>query len=119
MVKMFGADLYQDKNLLPVALDLLGKGESKPLECVGLYEESVAAAWLMTKKLESSGQEIPPLLAEINSQVLTTESDLDQKTAQLLSGWNDEHALPEELATTLKSNLENTKLSVANIIASQ
>jgi len=46
LVKIFGKNLYEEAELLPTFKDLLGKGDIKPFDCVGTFEESQAALFL-------------------------------------------------------------------------
>lgn len=54
LLKIFGHNLYQDKNLLPLFGDLLGFGSLKPFDCVGTFEESRAAFYLASKNFKKS-----------------------------------------------------------------
>jgi len=61
IIKIFGSNLFEDKNLLPLMKDIVGKGKLKPLECVGTYKESRKAFELSFRK---SIKNIPYLLKE-------------------------------------------------------
>jgi UDP-N-acetylmuramoylalanine-D-glutamate ligase len=50
LVAMFGKNLYQDENLLPMFKDILGLGTMKPFDCVGTFEESQTALHLAKKR---------------------------------------------------------------------
>lgn len=39
LVKIFGEDLFERKDLLKTFIELTGNGDNKPFECVGTYEE--------------------------------------------------------------------------------
>ncbi|MFH0854416.1 MAG: UDP-N-acetylmuramoyl-L-alanine--D-glutamate ligase [bacterium] len=39
LVRIFGKNLYDEKNLAPIFKDLLGLGKLKPFDCVGTFEE--------------------------------------------------------------------------------
>ena len=39
LINIFGEDLYENKDLLNILLELSGNSTSKPFECVGTYEE--------------------------------------------------------------------------------
>jgi UDP-N-acetyl-alpha-D-muramoyl-L-alanyl-L-glutamate epimerase len=99
LVAMFGRDLFADLELLPTAIELVGAGGHKPFECVGTYDESRAAFSLA---LHRSGATPPRLLAALAQAV----PDLPSADADgLLSAWNDEHAVPADLVTALRSEL--------------
>lgn len=64
LLKIFGKDLYENKKLLPMTKDLMGKGKLKPFECVGTFAETKLALQLSFKKVKKSGK-IPILLKYI------------------------------------------------------
>jgi hypothetical protein len=103
VVAIFGSDLFENIELLPIALELLGKKEKKPLECVGTHEENIAAFYLSTQKRQATGQPLPPLLAQIHDQVLQTEPNLKERAATVLSSWNDQHSIPGQLEETIRN----------------
>ena len=39
LVSIFGADMFENKDLLEIFIELTGNGENKPFDCVGTYEE--------------------------------------------------------------------------------
>lgn len=50
MVEMFGSDIFANEQLIDTALALVNRGVNKPLECVGVYEESLIGFYLSIKK---------------------------------------------------------------------
>lgn len=105
---IFGQDLLNRPSMIPVAHDLLGKGSNKPLECVGMYEESLLAAYLSIERHYSDVEvrELPVVLQEIQRKILANETGLAERTQQLLTGWNQENAVPSALATDILRQLE-------------
>lgn len=103
----FGQDLYQNESLFPTARDLLGKGSNKPLECVGMYEESLAAAALKREQLLATGEELPPLLKKIDLELLAEYAPAELKTmaTELLSAWKNDRAIPDTLKNCLRKYL--------------
>jgi UDP-N-acetyl-alpha-D-muramoyl-L-alanyl-L-glutamate epimerase len=61
---IFGQDIFENKNLLPVMKNLLGKNNTKPFECVGTKQETQKAFDLCFKKAKKFGK-IPFLLTKI------------------------------------------------------
>ena len=59
LVNIFGSDLYEDKELLNIFIELVGYSEKKPFECVGTYEEARYAVSILINKL---GDNLPYLL---------------------------------------------------------
>jgi len=62
--KIFRKDLYENKNLLSLMKDLLGRGKEKPFECVGTFKESRLAFKFSRQKAKKSGK-IPYLLTKV------------------------------------------------------
>ncbi|MDO8512722.1 MAG: UDP-N-acetylmuramoyl-L-alanine--D-glutamate ligase [bacterium] len=50
LVGIFGANLYDNKKLLPIFRDLLGIGRMKPFDCVGTFTETRVAFEMSAKK---------------------------------------------------------------------
>ncbi len=62
LIQIFGKNLFEDKNLLPLMRQLTGDRGFKPFECVGTYKESREAFELSFEKAKKTGK-IPYLLA--------------------------------------------------------
>ena len=54
LLKIFGKNLFDDRNLLPLFEDVLGFGKMKPFDCVGTFDESRAAMHLARKEFRES-----------------------------------------------------------------
>ncbi len=63
LVDIFGKILFEDKNLLPIMLQLTGKKKFKPFECVGTTKESIKIFSLCLEKAKKEGK-TPYLLRE-------------------------------------------------------
>ena len=61
LLKIFGQDLFNKKELLLIMKSLIGQGRFKPFECVGTYKENRLAFDLSLKKAKKFGK-IPYLL---------------------------------------------------------
>lgn len=68
LIKIFGKNLFEDKNLLPLMKQLIGKEKFKPFECVGTKKDSLLAFSLSLKKAEKTGK-IPYLLKKFKNLV--------------------------------------------------
>lgn len=101
VIAVFGADLFGRAELYPLARRLLGAEGHKPMECVGTREETVVAFHLAGLRRASGGAP-PPLLALVEDGVLRDEPDLPRRAGELLGSWNEEHAVPAELADALR-----------------
>jgi len=68
LVKIFGKNLYADKSLLPLYRDLTGEGKMKPFECVGTFEEVLAAMYLAQPKFKSDY-----IIKSLNTKIVRAE----------------------------------------------
>jgi UDP-N-acetyl-alpha-D-muramoyl-L-alanyl-L-glutamate epimerase len=78
ITNIFKKNLFQDKTLVPLLEELIGKKKFKPFECVGTAKESKAALSLCLQK---------------------QRGELPHNT--LLSSWNSAHALPPRFSRLL------------------
>lgn len=108
-VTIFGKDLFEDENLYPLSLALLGKDKNKPFECVGTYEETLSSFYLCAKRAkknsEKNGTKLPVVLDKINQEVLYGETNLDQRAQSVLSDFNQHHFLTPEWQKWLQAEL--------------
>ena len=102
---IFGADLFAGEGAGPILQALLGLDASKPFECVGTKEETLAALYLCAQKYREQGIELPPALSGIEETVLFTRSDLPELSRSVLTAWSDQHYLPPELAEALRQKV--------------
>ena len=96
----FGKDMLSDASLYPIAQELLGVGEKKPLECVGTHEETICAFYLAAKQFPQ--ENYPELLQKIMTEILATEEDLEQRTHVILNSWNNSHLIPSDIEVVLR-----------------
>lgn len=62
LIEMFGQNLYEKESLKDIFIDLIGRGKSKPFECVGTIEEINFAICKKIQILKYSTQDLPLLL---------------------------------------------------------
>lgn len=65
LLKIFGKDFFENRKLLPIMKNLIGKGKAKPFECVGTYKESKTTFNLSLKKAKRA-EKIPYLLKKFD-----------------------------------------------------
>ncbi|MEK7632845.1 MAG: endonuclease domain-containing protein [Patescibacteria group bacterium] len=94
MVEMFGEDLLVREDLLSMYKDLTGYGTMKPFECVGEFEEVIAAFALIHGRGE---YEDSPMMKWFEAEVMNTRKDIDALIDRALM-LSKEHAMPEEYA---------------------
>lgn len=98
MIKVFGENLLDKKEMLNYFLELLGKKESKPFECVGTIDEvSYVVNNLITK-----GYDKPYLLNYYKENYIVEKPNND-----LLHMFNNENYVPKDLVDVVKKELEN------------
>ncbi|MEK9155137.1 MAG: endonuclease domain-containing protein [Patescibacteria group bacterium] len=94
MVEMFGEDLLMRDDLLSMYKDLTGYGAMKPFECVGEFEEVIAAFALIHGRGEYDDS---PIMRWFVNDVMNTRRDIDALIDRVLAV-SSEHAMPEEYA---------------------
>ena len=73
---IFGQELYNNEDLIPLYKELLGIQWIKPFECVGTNEEVTYAMYLQYKKIKHISQ-IPPIMELFKNEILPTLSSND------------------------------------------
>lgn len=68
LIKIFGQNLFEKKELLPLMLQLIGKKGIKPFECVGTKKECLTAFYLSLNKAKRVG-DIPYLLKYFETKI--------------------------------------------------
>ncbi len=98
LVDIFGEDLFENKELLNILLELAGYSETKPFECVGTYSEVRYALSLTISKLDGN---LPYLLKYYKNNF-----DLELNH-NLKKEFNNENNLEEKFIEIVKKALEN------------
>jgi 7-cyano-7-deazaguanine synthase in queuosine biosynthesis len=62
VIKIFRKNLFEDKKLFPLMLQLIGKKKFKPFECVGTKKESFLAFKLSLRRWKKENKKLPFLL---------------------------------------------------------
>jgi len=101
-VKIFGADLFNNKNLLPLMLGLLGESEAKPMECVGTFEEMRAAFYFSSQK---AADDKSYLLEYFRQNVAPKFPEIGARSKKILASWTDKNNLPKPLRAAVKTAL--------------
>lgn len=94
MVEMFGEDLLMRADLIEMYKDLTGYGAMKPWECVGEFEEVIAAFALIHGRGEYDDS---PIMRWFVVDVMSTRKDVDGLIDASLK-MSAEHSMPEEYA---------------------
>ena len=102
---IFGEDLFARADLVPLARSLAGLTETRPLECVGAIEETLAAFHLSLEKAATRGGPLPPVLAWFAEEVAPRYPGLGATARRILGDWSDRHGLPPAYADALRARL--------------
>ncbi|MFA6375814.1 MAG: hypothetical protein WCX69_00230 [Candidatus Paceibacterota bacterium] len=100
-VKIFGGDLFDNNGLLPTMRELLGQTESKPMECVGTFEEMRAAFYF---SLQVCAGEKPALLDYFQKKILPEYPRIGIQSKKIMAAWTSGNNLPKKLAAMLKKS---------------
>ncbi len=92
LIKMFGANLFENKKLIPLFEELLGIRNFKPFECVGTPEETKAAFILAHRHGEL---EDTPVMQMFISKVLKTIKDPETLLKETFESSKD-HFIPAQ-----------------------
>jgi hypothetical protein len=107
---IFGQDLFAREDLVPLARSLAGLTETRPLECVGAIDETLAALHLSLVRASSRGGALPPVLAWFAAEVAPAHGDLADVAARILDAWSDRHGVPEPYAAELRARLARPRV---------
>ena len=103
---IFGDDLFARAELVPLARSLAGLTDTRPLECVGAIDETLAAFHLSLAKAAAVGDRpLPPVLAWFAEEVAPRHPELAATADRILGDWSDRHGLPREYADALRARL--------------
>lgn len=89
---MFGKNLFDNPDLLPLYRELLGIQKFKPFECVGTPEETKAAFLLAEKRGEFKDSPVMKMfVAEVRKSLLDPETLIEKTLKPSM-----EHCIPKE-----------------------
>ena len=100
LVKIFGEDMFENKELLKTFLELTGNGETKPFDCVGTFEEVNFAISKTIENLENKKEKLPYLLKyyKENYNLVDTKKDITKR-------YNEENNLTKEQNEILRKEV--------------
>lgn len=102
---IFGRDLFERAELVPLARSLVGLTETRPLECVGAVDETLAAFHLSLEKARAAGRPLPPVLAWFAEEVSPRHPELGAVAARIVRDWSDRHGVPAPYADDLRARI--------------
>lgn len=91
LVEIFGEDLFEKEELQKTFIELIGKGETKPFDCVGTFEEVNFAISKTIENIEKTNNKLPYLLQyyKNNYNLVDTNEDITKR-------YNEENNLDEQ-----------------------
>lgn len=104
LVDIFGEDLYENKDLLNIFIELCGYSDKKPFECVGTYSEVRYAISLVINKFDNL-----PYLLQYYKDNYPLELNHDY-----INDFNDENNIPNEFLNIVKEELQRVKEVINN-----
>lgn len=111
MIDIFGKDLFESAETIPLIKELAGLTEHKPFECVGTVRETFAALHLSLRRARSSESSLPPALEFCRENVLPLNPEIAEQAESLMQAWGEEHALPPAYESLIKAQLKRIALS--------
>ena len=92
--------MFENKNLLPIFLELTGNARVKPFDCVGTFEEVNYAISLTIDRIEKSNEKLPYLLEyyKNNYGLVDLKNDITKR-------YNNENNLTEEQNAILRKEV--------------
>ena len=101
---IFGKNLLNDIDLIPVLNELTGISQTKPFDCIGTIDEVNATLINLIRKLKD--EELPVLLRHYkSSEAYLRYQHFDLQS--LLNAFNPDHFLPKEYEILLRSFLHD------------
>jgi hypothetical protein len=104
---IFGDHLFQRPDTIRLLRQMTGVDEHKPFECVGTYEETIAALYLGIARAEARHQALPTVLSSVKDGILPAYPQAAQLAEKLLSDWGTDHHLPPGYAELLQARLSH------------
>jgi hypothetical protein len=102
LINIFDEDLYQKKELLNIFLELAGKSNIKPFECVGTFEEVNYAICKTISILQKEGKELPYLLKYYEENY-----PLSYLNDYLTKQYNNMNNIPKELEGFIERGIQD------------
>lgn len=106
ITKIFRKNLFEDKNLLPLMLELIGEKKFKPFECIGAKKESSAAFYFALRRFEQRRVKPPILLEYFRDKIMPKYSNFKKLSKKIMNSWNNKNNLTEKFAKILKSDIK-------------
>lgn len=103
--KVFGKDLLNDEKMLHFFMELIGKSEHKPFECVGSIDEVNLAVNLAISQYSEHGAKLPLLFEEYVKMGLYSPETAKEKGYNYCRQYNEQNLLPTAFESILKNEM--------------
>ncbi len=88
LIKIFKKNLFENKKLLPMMLELIGERRFKPFECVGTKKECLVAFLMSYKKVKQEKNKLPFLLNYFENKILPKYPNLEKESKKIMCSWD-------------------------------
>ncbi|HUW21980.1 MAG TPA: hypothetical protein VMW41_04960 [Candidatus Bathyarchaeia archaeon] len=102
IIEIFGINLLDEKDNLPILKKLLGTVGFKPFECVPTKEEVKSALYLAYKKDQKNKYKLSLALRYFKSRYFPEFKYLQKSAKEILNSWGKNHSLTKRLTKVLK-----------------
>ncbi|MCM1132861.1 MAG: hypothetical protein NC340_05270 [Ruminococcus flavefaciens] len=107
LTEIFGKDLLNDTSMEEYLIELVGKSEHKPFECVGSIDEVNLAVSLAIRKYLAENTELPFVFRKYMDMGLYSPETIDSRNEKICSGFSENNLLPDEFRNILIKEMEN------------
>ena len=106
LADIFGKDMLNDVNMENYFIELIGKSEHKPFECVGSIDEVNLAVSLAVRNILKNGGDMPYLFKKYVDMGAYQPEFIDSQNKEYCRKYSKTNLLPEEFAELLKNEME-------------
>ena len=106
LTEIFGRDLLNDTSMEKYFIELIGKSEHKPFECVGSIDEVNLAVSLAIRKYLDENQELPFLFVKYMDMGLYFPDTVDSHNEKICKGFSENNLLPDDFKNILIQEME-------------
>lgn len=106
LVEIFGKDLLNDTSMEEYFVELVGKSEHKPFECVGSIGEVNLAVTLAIRKYVDENRKLPFLFQKYIDMGLYSPDTVDARNEKICRGFSEKNLLPDDFREILIEETE-------------
>lgn len=106
LTEIFGRDLLNSPDMENYFMELIGRSEHKPFECVGSIDEVNLAVSLAIQRILAENGELPLLFEKYLEQGLYDSESLAERNEKYCRGFSEKNLLPVEFKNILIKEME-------------